>query len=406
MKMRYVPLIMIFFLLQITVPAQEKGEIFSYTNNTGYSVDDVFLTAEIPDDGGLYLLFSDGKEIPSQIITEKGKRFAAFTLNFAAGETKLIEIKKGDFANRPAYKARTYAELSMKQTNVYYDGRFRGDRFVNVQKITVPAIHKDHDALFRYEGPGWESEKVGYRFYLDWRNATDIFGKKTNELILHTVGVHDTVAKDDSYHTMQPWGMDIYKVGSTLGLGSVGMWKNASVQRVSVTDSIWCEIAENGPVRSMVRTSYFGWNVSGSRNDLITDYSITAGSRLTYAVQKITPSQDTLVTGFPKAKRTSYFTEPGEGEWGYIALYGTQTLVNDHDNMGIAIFYKKSQSAAITEDSQSHVILFKPGQTEISYYFCAAWEQELSGIKSESEFREYLNQTLMLLNNPITIKLQ
>ena len=99
----------------------------------------------------------------------------------------------------------------MKTNNVYFDKRFRGNKFVNVTQLRVPAIHTDHDALFKYEGPGWESEKVGYRFYLDWRNATDIFGKKNNKLILDQVGTHDTVAKDDSYHSMQDWGMDILK---------------------------------------------------------------------------------------------------------------------------------------------------------------------------------------------------
>ena len=38
------------------------------------------------------------------------------------------------------------------------------------------------------KGPGWESDKVGYRFYLDWRNAADIFGKKVDTLVLQDVG--------------------------------------------------------------------------------------------------------------------------------------------------------------------------------------------------------------------------
>ena len=78
----------------------------------------------------------------------------------------------------------------MKPTDVYYEKRFRGSEFKSVKRIKVPAIHTDHDALFRYEGPGWESELIGYRFYLDWRNTTDIFGKKINELLLKTVGVN------------------------------------------------------------------------------------------------------------------------------------------------------------------------------------------------------------------------
>ncbi len=136
----------------------------------------------------------------------------------------------------------------MKFNSSYKDKKFTDEPFQNFTKVVVPQIHTDHDALFKYEGPGWESEKVGYRFYLDWRNATDIFGKKTDELVLHKVGINDIVAKDDSYHEMQEWGMDIFKVGNTLGIGSIGMMKNDSIDMVSKTDEIICEIKHNGPI--------------------------------------------------------------------------------------------------------------------------------------------------------------
>lgn len=395
-------LLYIFALIMLTGPAYAQ-DITDYklTNQTNLAAEDALITIQLPADGDKYIAIYNGNEIPSQITEENDKRYLAFVLSFKPAESKKASIRRAEKDHNVYFKPRVYAELSMKKTDVYYEGRFRGDRFYNVQKIKVPAIHKDHDALLRYEGPGWESEKVGYRFYLDWRNATDIFGKKTSDLVLSSVGATDTVAKDDSYHNMQPWGMDIYKVGSTLGLGSIGLWKNSAVQRVSVTDSIFCEIAENGPVRSLIRTSYFGWNAEGSRHDLVTDYAISAGSRLTHTFQRITSSKDTLVTGFPKYKETNYFIDNGNGEWGYMALYGAQTLVNEKDKLGIAIFYKKSQFLKFTEDKQSHLLLFKPGQTEVEYCFAAAWEQEPEGISTEEQFREYLNTTLTLLNKPI-----
>lgn len=37
-----------------------------------------------------------------------------------------------------------------------------------------PKKHKDHDKYFRIEAPSWESNKVGYRRYLNQQNAVDI----------------------------------------------------------------------------------------------------------------------------------------------------------------------------------------------------------------------------------------
>ena len=86
--------------------------------------------------------------------------------------------------------------------------------------LRVPPEHTDHSWFIRYEGPGWESDLVGYRFYLDWRNATDIFGKKD-----HRYGACKDVGQDgfDSYHEPADWGMDVLKVGESLGIGALGL---------------------------------------------------------------------------------------------------------------------------------------------------------------------------------------
>jgi len=41
---------------------------------------------------------------------------------------------------------------------------------------------------YRYDGPGWENEIIGWRIYFDGRNATDIWGKRTNELFMERLG--------------------------------------------------------------------------------------------------------------------------------------------------------------------------------------------------------------------------
>ena len=380
----------------------EQSIQISITNPTNLTLTDVFVTADVDTIMKSLSVYEGKKTIPYQVLISNKKREIGFVLNLNPSETKNLTIKPDN--EKRVFKSRTYAELAMKPGNIYIDGRFRGDKFVNVTKIKVPSIHIDHDALFKYEGPGWESELVGYRFYLDWRNANDIFGKKVHELLLANVGVHDTVAKDDSYHEMQNWGMDVFKVGNSLGIGSIGMLYDNKVYMVSRTDSVICEIPENGPLLSSIKTTYYGWLVGENKYDLTSTLSITAGSRLTKCDLDISGNPENIVTGLAKYEGTDFIRNNGNDKWAYISLYGNQSLAGPEDKLGIAVFYERDAFQELTEDDLSYVVKLKPINGRVEYYFCAAWDQEPNGIKDRNEFLKYLDNTLELLNNPLIVK--
>jgi hypothetical protein len=396
--------IVILMLIAVLSCSSQQNLQISVTNPTKLSLTDVFVTTEIDTNIKSFSVYEGENIIPSQLLSSNEKKEIGFVLNLYPMETKQFAIKSDN--QKHEFKSRTYAELSMKPGNVYYDGKFHGDKFVNVLKLKVPSIHTDHDALFRYEGPGWESEKVGYRFYLDWRNATDIFGKKVSKLLLDNVGVHDTVAQDDSYHSMLDWGMDIFKVGNSLGIGSIGMWYDNKVFMVSKTDSVYCEVPENGPIVSTVKTTYYGWLVGDIKYNLISKLSIAAGSRLTKCNLEISGNPENVVTGLAKYEGTDFIRNNGNGEWAYISLYGNQTLVGPDDKLGIAVFYRRNELIKLLEDDLSYVLKLKPENGNVEYYFCAAWDQEPDGIKNRNEFIQYLDNTLEQLNNPLIIKIE
>lgn len=398
----FVAMIVVSFLFS----CNENGSFqIKIKNSNNFLITDAFIELDFNFPQENFIIKSGEELIPYQVVNLDGnKKKVCLIVNLDSKQEKILTFLYDTKIKKPEFKKRTYAELAMKLENVYYDGRFRGSKFSNVSRIKVPAIHTDHDALFKYEGPGWESEKVGYRFYLDWRNATDIFGKKKDHLILANVGIHDTVAKGDSYHSMQAWGMDIFKVGSSLGIGSVGMWNDNKVNMVSKTDSIYCEITQNGPIKSEVKTDYFGWNIGDKKYNLVSKLSITAGSRLTKNEIQISDYAENIVTGFAKYPGTQYFKSDAAGEWAYIALYGKQTLVSAEDKLGIAILYKTTNQPELTEDDLSYIIKIKPERGNTEYYFCAAWEQEENGIKNFEQFKIYLDQILVSLNNPIQIE--
>ena len=200
--------------------------------------------------------------------------------------------------------------------------------------------------------------------------------------------------------------MDIFKVGSSLGIGSIGMWHNNKVNMVSNTDSVYCEIPQSGPVLSSIKTSYFGWLVGENKYNLISTLSIAAGSRMTRCELEISGNPENVVTGLAKFEGTDFIKHTSDGDWAYISLYGNQTLVGPDDKLGIAVFYRRNDLIKSAEDDLNYVLQLKPVNGKVDYYFCAAWEQEPNGIKNRNEFIKYLDDTLEQLNNPPVVKFE
>ena len=352
-----------------------------------------------------FIIYQGESEIPSQIYNNNGVEKIIFAYDLPSKDAVNFSIKyleSGKLVKN--YKNRTYAEIAMKFDAVYDSGKFVGDSFQNFEKVIVPKIHTDHNALFKYEGPGWESEKVGYRFYIDWRNATDIFGKKVNDLVLHKVGVNDLVAKDDSYHQMQDWGMDVLKVGSTLGIGSIGTMVNGKIEMVKEREQVICTINANGPLLSEVTTEFKGWKVGDQKVDLTAQYSISAGSRATNALLTMKGKIDNITTGIAKHENTVFIKSETENNWQYIALYGKQALSGD--DLGIVVFYEKEFLQELGEDEINYFVSLIPNEGKVRYKYAAVWEQELNGIKTFSQFEKYADQMLEKLNNPIIVEIK
>src|SRR6478609_3249302 len=190
-----------------------------------------------------FIVVDNKKEISSQInLNDKDFPGIVFVLDkLGPKESRSIQIRYNEKgAVKHTYTKRTQAELSYKTGGEWKNREYMGGAFKNVEYLRVPPEHKDHSWFIRYEGPGWESDKVGYRFYLDQRNAVDVFGKKVPEVVLQKAGLDGF----DSYHEMQPWGMDVLKVAKSLGVGTIGYLDTAAV-RVEVTDSVTSRITEN-----------------------------------------------------------------------------------------------------------------------------------------------------------------
>jgi unsaturated rhamnogalacturonyl hydrolase len=254
-----------------------------------------------------------------------------------------------------------------------------------VASIEVPKSHVIHDKLFPIEGAGIESDRIGYRVYLDGRNAVDVFGKKQPGIVLNSIGQGDA-----SYHDESDWGMDFWHVGDSLGAGSLGVLDNGMARQIGNPARIVATVEAAGPRLARLRIDDTGFTLGIRRLNLSAHYAIRAGSRLmdvSASASRGTP----LVAGIAKYANTDVIRSAPRSGWGYFATWGRQSE-NGKDDVGMALFYPVRLIARTGDDGRSLYALFR-NPVNARYAVAAAWAKEGGGIRSEEEFRRYLAKT-------------
>ncbi|NJM16646.1 MAG: DUF4861 domain-containing protein [Bacteroidales bacterium] len=169
----------------------------------------------------LLVMSIDGDTIPSQLddLNGDGEWDELFFLSdFDANETKSFLIETSDSSTAARYKTRTNVRFAFKDAP--NRDAFAEQRLASVETETIQKV-------FQMEGPAWENDVVAFRNYYDARNGMDIFGKTTTAMALDGVGING-----QNYHEMDSWGMDILKVGNSLGAGAIALLINDSLYRV------------------------------------------------------------------------------------------------------------------------------------------------------------------------------
>ncbi|MGH7339561.1 MAG: DUF4861 family protein, partial [Candidatus Rokuibacteriota bacterium] len=244
--------------------------------------------------GGPLQVWEGNAARPTQLLDDDGdgrpERLAFLAdLDGAATHSFLIDRRSAMSVDPP----RAHAEVSIKEGGEWQGKTYVGGTFRNVRHVTPPPQSTDHSEYLRYEGPGIESDHVGYRVYLDWRNGFDIFGKKTSEMVLPTVGLDGY----DSYHEMADWGADILKVGESLGMGGFGTWDGTKAVLVSDVAERSASIGSDGPIHASFDLDYKGWKTGAATVDLHATLSMQAGSPMVDVTLVTSAPLDNLAVG-------------------------------------------------------------------------------------------------------------
>ncbi|KFF23402.1 DUF4861 family protein [Chryseobacterium vrystaatense] len=289
----------------------------------------------------------------------------------------------------------SYAELSVKEGGQWEGDQYIGGTFKNIQELTLPAEHTDHSTYIRYEGIGLENNQIGYRLYLDWRNATDIFGKKVSTLVLPEVGQDGF----ESYHHDAPWGQDILKSGRTIGIGSYGRYdeQNDYVETFKTVKNTTAKVS-NEQDKSFAIINYKGWKTWGTAVDLQSKLTIFPKDRFVKVDLSLSNTLSGLCTGIVAIKNIPVKQGISNNKkWAYIATYGNQTETKKDDRLGMAIFYPVESFDKYVKTKSTHTVVFRKTKN-VSYYFLGAWSLEPSGLTTEESFYQDLEKKLEILD--------
>lgn len=337
---------------------------------------------------------------------------AAFLYSFQPNE----EVKlKWQIADAPAtVKAVVRAHVRQRRKNA--DNSFAAA----VDRDSIPAgqpatdFSKDAYPPFLTEGPAWENDKVGFRLYFDERNGKDIWGKTTAAMVLEEVGT-DTA---NNYHARADWGMDILKVGNSLGAGSLALAVSMNGKdsllalRGERMGPVQYEKVADGPVRAVFRMYYPQWKpLAGEPPISVTDQMSIWGGQYFYQSEVRVdgaPAGAALVTGIVNLHSRQSYTG-GNDAIDYLYSYDLQS--ENRDSLGMALMLPHAIFAGTgqtpndnTDVTHTYTLKLKAvGNQAETFRFYAGWEQSDTSFKSRQAFAGYLKTEADKWAHPIEI---
>lgn len=338
----------------------------------------------------------------------------AFLHDFNAGQTIQFILEPLKTMDAGEGKQRAHVRHKRKLDDGHFGPSLLSDSIDGTQQATD--FFKQKLPPFLTEGPAWENDLVGFRLYFDVRNGKDIWGKLTPEMVLDQVGT-DTLG---SYHQLNSWGMDLLKVGGSLGAGALALFVPAldgkdSLVRVggaAVAQTSYESIAD-GPIRAIFRMQYKNWTIHPSLSPIsITEEIQIWGGQLFYE-SRITgqslPHGAQLVTGIVNLHdlpKKEIYQENGSG----VFTHGIQSENKDH--LGMAILLSKKDLAEFGESPNAgtdvrNTYLVKMTTQEaqpVQYRFYAAWEKSHPALAKAENFEAFLSNELQFLVQPLIIR--
>ncbi|EAS19274.1 putative glycosyl hydrolase [Flavobacteria bacterium BBFL7] len=416
--MRQLNLILLAFsILIISCDDKDKDAFFMLHNEIDIARTEVVVLTKkqiqekIPQfDESHILLLKDsmGIEIPYQLddIDQDGTwDEVALAIPFNAKQLKKIFITSNKTNVGLSYESNEMSSYH-HYTDVHFGvGKAKPDAS-EVQLYTRSYDPRETDSLFfQMEGPAWENDKVGFRMYFDPRNGIDIFGKTTSEPTLHKQGL------TTNYHEKADWGMDILKVGNSLGAGSLAFKHQDSLYRLTGWNGARFETITEGPARAIFKMTYLDEFIGDKSYHIVHTITIEKGDWFYNSDVEIHGVTDEIelftgIVDLKDNKKNFYQTKEGNQ---VLLSFGKQSENDDH--LGMAIITTGLSPSIINSeapkdgDGITNTHLLNLGNNKnLSFYFLSGWEASDNQFTSELDFREVVAKASAMINSPITIQ--
>lgn len=277
---------------------------------------------------------------------------------------------------------------------------------------------------YQTDGPSWENDKIGFRHYLDGRNAKDLFGKIASFMSPENVGINDKGAVEDNYHVMADWGRDILAVGNSVGIGGYGLIAGDELLRLGVTvdDSVnnvektTFQIMAEGPVKSVLNYHFENWHPDEGRNyEVDENTSIWPGM---YAYQNTVQfsglqGDEDLIIGLVNSNNQNPLQEITVNDrWQVLLTHDMQTYDRQWW-LGMALIVPRELYLGYTEAPKSGPLsnsflakLKVENDKPVTYYAVAGWEMSDERFKDPDFFRDYITNLVKQLTVQVEVTIK
>ncbi len=311
------------------------------------------------------------------------------TIEFVS-PTELPQIKPRTnirFARKPENENETYTEL----TEAEYE---------------TSSVDNRPSQNFQMEGPAWENEFVAFRNYFDDRNGADIFGKRITEPVLDKVGINQ------DYHKLQDWGMDVLKVGNSLGAGAIALYVNDKMYKIGAKSPRKYKQIADGPLRSILEFSFDSCIAADQVYKVVHRISIATGTHCYKSEVTISDfnQEKDLVTGIVNKKSDSLIVTNHNSNYISLATHAKQSENDDLLGMGLLIkkdvFIENGETPdegdGITETYYARLKI--QNDKPVCYRFYTVWELQDAKFQDTQEFIKLLQSDADKLANPIVVE--
>ena len=315
------------------------------------------------------------KFIPCQVIDNDGDGTndeLIFQSDFNAAQTRLFEVTEANQTNQPRPE----------------------------YPVTASFVPQRKDDF------AWENDKIAFRMYGQQLQKTELISSGIDvwvKKVKYPVMIDLYAKGHDYFHSDNPWAIDFFDVGETLGCGGLGVWFDGKLYRSQNYYNY--KIIAAGPIRTIFELTYKPWQF-GDKSKMVGEtkrISLDLGSNLNCVQSRFDSDVNdvALAIGIVKCKK---------GGRQVFAKDKTSLTYWQNPNprfgvIGCAVILPKNAARnKSVDETNNYLLLAKPnGRRSITYYAGACWNKS-ADFNSEKKWLKFVKQKAQQLQSPLKVE--